>query len=138
MRTVSCFLTNLWKMKQEITKAVLRGATVAYLSDESVNVYPSQREAGRVRNLTASRKGRLSVDSDGGSRFVPFRENSGSRYTHLFATENGAVMRTRKNLIVKLVLPLSIGRIRIIETLWSQMREIENYIRSLHENTVWK
>ena len=91
-----------------------------------------------MRNLTASRKGRLSVDSDGGSRFVPFRENSGSRYTHLFATENGAVMRTRKNLIVKLVLPLSIGRIRIIETLWSQVREIENYIRSLHENTVWK
>ena len=125
-------------MNPKIVKAVLRGATVAYLSDESVNVYPSQREAGRVKNLATSRKGRLSVDSDGGSRFVPFREDSGSRYTHLFATENGEVMRTRKHLIVKLALPLSIGRIRIIEALRSQMGEIENYIRSLQENIVWK
>jgi hypothetical protein len=125
-------------MKQEIVKAVLRGATVAYLADESVNVYPSLRDMGRVRNLTANHKGRLVVDSDGGSRFRAYRQGSGPRYIHLFATENGEVKRTRKNLIVKLVLPLGIGRIRIIEALWSQMREIENYIKSLKEETVWK
>ncbi len=125
-------------MDKGIVKAVLRGATVAYLTDESVNVYPSVRDEGRVRNLMASRKGRLRVDSDGGSRFVPFRVNSGSRYTHLYATANGEVKRTRKDLVVKLVLPLCIGRLRIIEALWNQMGEIVNYIKSLQENTVWK
>ena len=47
------------------------------------------------------------------------------------------VKRTHKNLIVKLVLPIGIGRMAIIESLQRQMKEIINYIRSLKENTIW-
>ncbi|MBR5699176.1 MAG: hypothetical protein IKX44_11265 [Prevotella sp.] len=82
-------------------------------------------------------KGRMTIEEDGTSFFKAYRSNSGSRYEQLFQTANGEVKRTRKNLIVKLVLPLGIGRLAIIDALTSQIQEITNYIRSLKENTIW-
>lgn len=112
-------------------------ARVIYMAND-VNVYPAIWEIGRqVCNQTLSRRGRMTTEKDGTSHFKAYRSNSGSRYVKLFATANGEVKRTRKNLIVKLVLPLGIGRLAIIETLMREMREIVNYIRSLKENTIW-
>lgn len=82
-------------------------------------------------------KGRMTIEEDGASHFRAYRHNSGSRYVHLFTTANGEVKRTRKNLIVKLELPLGIGKMAIIEALMSQIQEIVNYIRSLKDNTCW-
>lgn len=79
----------------------------------------------------------MTIEEDGTSFFKAYRSNSGSRYEQLFQTANGEVKRTRKNLIVKLVLPLGIGRLAIIDALTSQIQEITNYIRSLKENTIW-
>ena len=104
-----------------------------------VNIYPCPWADEQVTTGGCRRpKGRMTIEEDGTSHFHAYRHNSGSRYTHLFMTANGEVKRTRQNLIVKLVLPLGIGRLAIIEALTRQMAEIINYIRSLKEITLWK
>ena len=103
-----------------------------------VNIYPCSWVDEQV--TTGGRrqpKGRMTIEEDGTSFFKAYRLNSGSRYQMLFRTANGEVKRTHKNLIVKLVLPVGIGRMAIIESLQGQMKEIINYIRSLKENTIW-
>ena len=79
----------------------------------------------------------MTIEEDGTSYFRAYRSNSGSRYQRLFETSNGEVKRTRQNLIVKLVVPLGIGRLAIVKTLMSQMQEIVNYIKNLKEKTYW-
>lgn len=104
-----------------------------------VNIYPCPWADEQVTTGGCRRpKGRMTIEEDGTSHFHAYRHNSGSRYTHLFMTANGEVKHTRQNLIVKLVLPLGIGRLAIIEALTRQMAEIINYIRSLKEITLWK
>ena len=104
-----------------------------------VNIYPCPWADEQVTTGGCRRpKGRMTIEEDGTSHFHAYRHNSGSRYTHLFMTANGEVKRTRQKLIVKLVLPLGIGRLAIIEVLTRQMAEIINYIRSLKEITLWK
>ena len=103
-----------------------------------VNIYPcswvdEQVTAGGCRRP----KGRMTIEEDGTSYFRAYRSNSGSRYQLLFETSNGEVKRTRRNLIVKLVVPLGIGRLSIVKTLMSQMQEIVNYIKNLKEKTYW-
>lgn len=129
MRTVSCSLTNLWEMNKEI-KAVLRDATVVYLTNSDVNVLPSIKEHGRqVMNHPTNRKGRMTVAIDGSSHFQAYRQGTGSRYEWLMETANGELKRTQRMLIVRLAIPIGIGRIRIIETICQQMKEIVNYIK---------
>ena len=104
-----------------------------------VNIYPCPWADEQVTTGGCRRpKGRMTIEEDGTSHFHAYRHNSGSRYTRLFMTANGEVKHTRQNLIVKLVLPLGIGRLAIIEALTRQMAEIINYIRSLKEITLWK
>lgn len=104
-----------------------------------VNIYPCPWADEQVTTGGCRRpKGRMTIEEDGTSYFHAYRSNSGSRYTHLFMTADGEVKRTCQNLIVKLVLPLGIGRLAIIEALTRQMAEIINYIRSLKEITLWK
>ncbi len=103
-----------------------------------INIYPCGWVDEQVTSGGCRRsKGRMIIEEDGTSLFHAYRRDSGSRYTHLFQTANGEVKRTRKNLIVKLVLPLGMGRMAIVETLWAQMQEIVNYVRSLKDNTNW-
>ena len=111
-----------------------------FTENGNINIYPCTFELGQhivSGGDSASQKGRMVTEHDGTSRFTPYAKNSGSRYTYLYMTENGEVKRTRTNLIVKLVLPLGIGRIKMIEALASQVHEIINYIRSLKDNTRW-
>lgn len=104
-----------------------------------VNIFPCGWVDEQVTTGGCRRpKGRMTIEEDGTSHFHAYRHNSGSRYTHLYMTENGEVKRTRKDLVVKIVLPLGIGRLAIIEALTRQISEIINYIKSLKENTVWK
>lgn len=104
-----------------------------------VNIYPCPWADEQVTSGGSRRpKGRMTIEEDGTSHFHAYRSNSGSRYTQLFMTANGEVKRTRQNLIVKLVVPLGIGRLAIVEALTCQMAEIINYIRSLKEITLWK
>ena len=103
-----------------------------------VNIYPCEWADEQVtKGGRHQSKGRMTIEEDGTSFFRAYRHNSGSRYEQLFETANGEVKRTRTNLIVKLVLPLGIGRIKMIEALTAQVHEIINYIKSLKEKTIW-
>lgn len=110
-----------------------------YHANGDINIYPCAWESDKdpIATGRVTPKGRMTIEEDGTGFFKAYRNNSGSRYKHLFETANGVMKRTRKNLIVKMVLPLGIGRIKMIEALSCQLKEIINYISSLKENTIW-
>lgn len=104
-----------------------------------VNIYPCSWEDEQVTlGGRYQTKGRMTIEEDGTSFFRAYRHNSGSRYEHLFMTANGELKRTKRHLIVKLVLPIGIGRLKVIETLLDQMQEMVHYIQTLKEQTIWK
>ena len=127
------------KVQQILAGSVKMDTCTSFFANGDVNILPCPWECDKHVTDGGRRqpKGRMTIEEDGTSHFRAYRHNSGSRYTHLYMTENGEMKRTRTNLIVKLVLPLGIGRIKIIETLMSQVQEIVNYIRSLKDNTCW-
>lgn len=130
---------NLINVQQILAGEIGMDTQTRFHVNGDVNIYPCPWADEQVTTGGCRRpKGRMTIEEDGTSHFHAYRSNSGSRYTHLFITANGEVKRTRQNLIVKLVLPLGIGRLAIIEALTSQMAEIINYIRSLKEITLWK
>ena len=130
---------NLINVQQILAGEIGMDTQTRFHVNGDVNIYPCPWADEQVTTGGCRRpKGRMTIEEDGTSRFHAYRSNSGSRYTHLFITANGEVKRTRQNLIVKLVLPLGIGRLAIIEALTRQMAEIINYIRSLKEITLWK
>lgn len=105
-----------------------------------VNIYPCSWECEKQVTDGGRRqpKGRMTIEEDGTSFFRAYRHNSGSRYEHLFMTANGELKRTKRHLIVKLVLPIGISRLRVIETLLDQMQEMVHYIQTHKEQTIWK
>lgn len=119
-------------MRQNVFIENLRMETqTVFCQNGDINIYPCSFELGQhivSGSDRVSQKGRMVTEDDGTSHFRAYAKDSGSRYTHLYLTANGEVKRTRKNLIVKLVLPLGIGRIKMIEALTSQVQEIVNYI----------
>lgn len=130
---------NLINVQQILAGEIGMDTQTRFHVNGDVNIYPCPWADEQVTTGGCRRpKGRMTIEEDGTSHFHAYRSNSGSRYTHLFITANGEVKRTRQNLIVKLVLPLGIGRLAIIEALTRQMAEIINYIRSLKEITLWK
>ena len=103
-----------------------------------MNIYPCPWADEQVTLGGRCRpKGRMTIEEDGTSYFHAYRSGSGSRYRYLFQTANGELKRTRKLLIVKIALPLGIGRMNIVEALESQLQEMVNYIKSLKDNTKW-
>ena len=127
------------KVQQILAGNVKMDTCTSFYANGDVNIMPCPWECDKQVTAGGRRqpKGRMTIEEDGTSHFRAYRHNSGSRYTHLFMTENGEVKRTRTNLIVKLVLPLGIGRIKMVEALAGQMQEIVNYIRSLKDKTCW-
>jgi len=104
-----------------------------------INIYPCEWMEEQVTTGGRRRpKGRMTIEEDGTSYFHAYRTNSGSRYQHLYYTENGEVKRTRDNLIVKLTLPMGIGRLAIVDALARQVIEMIAYIRTQKENTQWR
>jgi len=129
---------SIKKVQQILAGEIGMDTQTRFHVNGDVNIYPCGWVEEQVTTGGCRRpKGRMTIEEDGTSFFKAYRHNSGSRYEQLFETSNGEVKRTRKNLIVKLVLPLGIGRLAIIGALMSQIQEIVNYIRSLKENTIW-
>ena len=127
-----------YQVQQILAGEVSMDTQTKFHVNGDVNIYPCGWVDEQVTKGGRSQlKGLMTIEQGGTSFFKAYRHNSGSRYELLYETANGEVKRTRKNLIVKLVLPLGIGRLAIIEALMSQVKEIINYIRSLKENTNW-
>ena len=138
MRISDCMAKH-FNDQQTLAGEIGMDTQTVFHANGDINIYPCAWEDEQVTDGGCQHhKGRMTVEEDGTSFFHAYRSNSGSRYLRLYETANGEVKRTRTNLIVKLTLPLGIGRSRIIEALTSQVEEIKNYIRSLKENTVWK
>ena len=82
-------------------------------------------------------KGSMYTEEDGTSFFRAYRQGGKSIYERLYVTSNGEVKRTRKKIIVKLVLPLEIGKPSVIELLMRQTQLILNYFRLNNDRSLW-
>ena len=117
-------------MKNSITKVVLRDATVIYMANENVNVYPSTKDMGkRVKNLAMSRKGRMTVAEDGSSHFQPFSTAGKPRYRVLTTTEHGAMKATQSDVKVCLSFPQRLGAEEIRELLIDDVSYLAAWLR---------
>ena len=131
-------MKKIFKVQQILAGEIKMDTQTRFHVNGDVNIYPCGWVDEQV--TTGGRrqpKGRMTIEEDGTSFFKAYRQNSGSRYERLFETANGEVKRTKRSLIVKMVLPLGIGRINMIEALTGQVHEIVHYIRSQKENTIW-
>lgn len=103
-----------------------------------VSIYPCEWVDESVTDGGCRRtRGSMLIEEDGTSTYHAYRKGGGSPYVSLFETLNGEVKRTRKKIIVKLVLPLEIGKMSIVESLVKQTRLIINYIRLNNERSLW-
>ena len=125
------------QVQQILAGNVKMDTCTSFFANGDINIHPCPWESDKQVTSGGRRQsmGRMIIEEDGTSHFRAYRFNSGSRYTHIYLTENGELKRTRTALIVKVVLPLGIGRFKIIKALTSQVQEIVNYIRSLQDNT---
>ena len=106
----------------------------------SINIYPCDFELGQqiVSGATVvSQKGRMTTDDDGRSKFMPYAHNSGSRYTHLFATAHGEVKESQSGVIFTLRFPKKYGQ-ALIESLFTEETDkMEAYIKTRESNVEW-
>ena len=128
------------KVQQILAGNVKMDTCTSFYANGDVNILPCPWEYEKQVTDGGRRqpKGRMTIEEDGTSFFRAYRHNSGSRYEHLFMTANGELKRTKRHLIVKLVLPIGISRLKVIETLLDQMQEMVHYIQTLKEQTIWK
>ena len=117
--------------KQIFINNVQMETQTVYTANGNINIYPCSFELGQhivVSGNRVSQKGRMITDDSGTSHFTPYAVDSGSRYDELYATTNGELKRTKKNVIVKVSLPIAIGPMAIVEALREQILEIVNFI----------
>ena len=129
--------SNRKNRKQVFIDNTRMNTQTVYTENGDINIYPCSFELGQhivLNGNTASQKGRMITDDSGTSHFMPYAVDSGSRYEDLFATTNGEVKRTKKNVIVKLSLPIAIGPMAIVEALSDQIQEIVSFIWSNQNN----
>lgn len=125
--------------QQQMLQNVRMDTQTIFHTNGDMNIYPCPWVDAQVTQGGRKRpKGRMTIEEDGTSVFHAYRHNSGSRYKHLYVTENGELKRTNSNLIVKLTLPLAVGRMAIVDALWRQMGAIVNYIKSQNDTIEWK
>ena len=100
----------------------------------SINIYPCHFELGQQivnGTLMASQKGRMTTDDEGRSKFMPYAENSGSRYTRLFTTAHGDVKASMSSVIFTLRFPKKYGRKMIEKLLREETETMKAYARVL-------
>lgn len=106
----------------------------------SINIFPCDFELGQhiVRGgRVVSQKGRMTTDDDGRSKFMPYAQNSGSRYTHLFATAHGVVKESQSSVVFTLRFPKKYGQ-ALIESLFKEEADkMKAYIKTRNTATEW-
>ena len=135
---------SIQKMKKTIEKQqdILTGeinmdTQTRFHVNGDINSYPCQWVDEQVTTGGSRRtRGSMLIEEDGTSFYHAYRPG-GSCYETLYETLNGELKRTRKKIIVKLVLPLDIGKMSIIDSLVKQTRLIINFIRLKNERSLW-
>lgn len=106
----------------------------------SINIYPCDFELGQhivSGGSVASQKGRMTTDDEGRSKFMPYAQNSGSRYTNLFATAHGEIKETASSVIFTLRFPKKYGQALIESLFREEMEKMEAYIKTRNTTTEW-
>ena len=99
----------------------------------SINIYPCDFELGQhivSGGTVASQKGRMTTDDDGRSKFMPYAQNSGSRYKHLFSTPHGEVKGTAKSMIFTLRFPKCISKAKMAALLCEETEMMRAFIKA--------
>ena len=106
----------------------------------SINIYPCDFELGQhivSGGTVASQKGRMTTDDDGRSKFMPYAQNSGSRYEPLFDTAHGEVKATKQSVIMTFRFPKKLGK-ALIEALFAEeCEEVKAFIKTRRTLTEW-
>lgn len=129
------------KMEQNIFVDTIKMDTqTVFHNNGSINIYPCEYEQGQqivIEGTVASQKGRMTTDYEGRSKFMPYAENSGSRYTRLFATRHGEVKASNSNVIFTLRFPKKYET-EIVRRLFKEETEMmEAFVKTKKKAKEW-
>lgn len=126
--------------KNVFVESINMETQTVFHNNGSINIYPCDFELGQhivSGGSVASQKGRMTTDDDGRSRFMPYAQNSGSRYTHLFATAHGEVKESQSSVIFTLRFPRKYGQALIESLFMEETEKMEAYIKTRRTMTEW-
>ena len=105
-----------------------------------INIYPCYFETNQqivAGGNRASQKGRMITESDGTSHFKHYRNNSGSRYNHLFTTTHGDIKESESTVVFTLRFPKKYGKELITALHQEETEDMKAYIKTRKTNTEW-
>lgn len=111
-----------------------------YSENGNINIYPCGFETGYhivKQGDRAVQKGRMVTDDDGTSRFSPYSQGGGSRYSVLHRTAHGEVKETLNNVIFQLRFPKRLGKEQILGMLYGEQEEQLSFVKSRQTNIQW-
>ena len=112
-----------------------------FTENGNINIYPCGFEQGQhivAGGMSkASQKGRMVTSDDGTSRFTPYAQDSGARYTTVFRTAHGEVKETHGSVIFQLRFPKRYSK-ALIEALYhEESDEQAAFIKTRKTETQW-
>lgn len=136
--------TNLkfYRMKKNIfiDKIMMETQTVFH-ADGNINILPCAFELGKcitANGDTVTRKGRMTVDTEGRSQFRPFRTDGKPRYQHVFNTPHGEVRTTKRSIIVQFVFPKRYEKGLVNSLFGEECDDVKAFLRTRPAGTAWE
>lgn len=126
--------------KNVFVESINMETQTVFHNNGSINIYPCDFELGQhivSGGTVASQKGRMTTDDDGRSKFVPYAQDSGSRYEPLFDTAHGEVKATKQSVVIIFRFPKKLGK-TLIEALFAEeSKEVKAFIKTRNTITEW-
>ena len=92
-------------MKQVFIKDVQLDTQTAFMANGNINIFPcgweNEQAPITVGGGKRSLRGRITVDEDGETHFVPYKENGAPRYEELYSTEHCRLLMTLGGSIIE-------------------------------------
>lgn len=73
-------------------------------------------------------RGRMMTADNGYSQFLPYAQNTGSRYEKLMKTLHGEVKKSQSTMVFTLYFPLNKGKKEIAQMFKKETREMQAYV----------
>lgn len=122
-------------MNQIFIEDVRMDTQTAFMANGNINIYPCAWETEKapitVEGKKHSLRGRITVDEDGETHFVPYKVVGESRYEELYSTEHCRLLMTLSgNIIEKWDYNARMSMQEIAETRRREMRYINSWFRT--------
>ena len=92
-------------MNQIFMEDVRMDTQTAFMANGNINIYPCSWEVEKapitVDGKKCSLRGRITVDQDGETHFVPYKEGGAARYEELYSTEHCRLLMTLGGSIIE-------------------------------------